>query len=153
MADARFADGIETALNLGALDADDLAVLSALLQDAVLPLSEIKWQAQKRRFACLLNRFRWEDHEDERAERVRSLLVVNDVRSVRSHGIDRAANTPEQVLSLAWTAGEDGTGTLVLTLAGGGAIALEVEALDIALRDVTRPYAAPSGKRPKHDLG
>jgi hypothetical protein len=38
----------------------------------------------------------------------------------------------------------------VLTLAGDGAIALEVECLDVTLRDVTRPYAAISGKLPMH---
>jgi hypothetical protein len=36
-------------------------------------------------------------------------------------------------------------------LAGDGAIALAVETLDVALRDVTRPYLAPSGKVPAHD--
>jgi hypothetical protein len=36
-------------------------------------------------------------------------------------------------------------------LAGDGAIALDVEALDIRLDDVTRPYRAPSGKVPHHD--
>jgi hypothetical protein len=48
-------------------------------------------------------------------------------------------------------AGEDGTGVLTLVLAGDGAVALEVEALDVTLQDVTRPYLAPSGKAPDHD--
>ena len=47
--------------------------------------------------------------------------------------------------------GEDGTGRLTLTLAGDGAVALDVEALDVRLDDVTRPYRAPSGKVPRHD--
>jgi hypothetical protein len=54
------------------------------------------------------------------------------------------------VLQLAWEAGEDGTGRLVLTLAGDGAIAADVEALEVTLTDVTRPYIAPTGKVPSH---
>ena len=49
--------------------------------------------------------------------------------------------------------GEDGTGRVVLTLAGDGAIRLSVEALELHLRDVTRPYSAPSGKAPDHGDG
>ena len=44
-----------------------------------------------------------------------------------------------------------GIGALILTLAGDGAVALDVEALDVRLDDVTRPYRAPSGKVPTHD--
>ncbi len=46
--------------------------------------------------------------------------------------------------------GEDGTGRLILILAGDGAIALEVECLNARLRDVSKPYAAPSGHAPDH---
>ena len=54
------------------------------------------------------------------------------------------------LLSLAWEPGEDGTGRITLTLAGDGAIALDVECLNLSLQDVTRPYIAPSGKAPDH---
>ena len=59
--DARFEDGREAPLNLGALDADDLKVISSLAQDAVFPGSEMRWLQKERRFALLLNRVRWED--------------------------------------------------------------------------------------------
>ena len=79
------------------------------------------------------------------------LLVVEDVMKVASQGIDRRdADLVLSLLSLEFTAGEDGAGRLELLLAGDGGIALEVEALDVALRDVTRPYAAPSGRTPTH---
>lgn len=61
MQDARFEDGGESALKLAALDAADLEVISALAQDAVFPASEISWNPAQRRFALLINRFRWED--------------------------------------------------------------------------------------------
>ncbi len=61
MEDARFEDGGEEALRLLAYDDEDLQVLSTLTQDAVFPASEMSWEAGKRRFSLLLNRFRWED--------------------------------------------------------------------------------------------
>ena len=119
--DARFEDGADAPLRLKALDADDLSVVSSLVQDSVFPSSQMVWKSKERRFALLLNRFRWED-----------------------------ADTVLSLLSISFEAGEDGTGTVILTLAGDGAIALSVEALEVVLRDVTRPYVAPSHKAPQH---
>lgn len=151
--DAKFEDGREAPLNLGALDAGDLEVISSLAQDAVFPISEMTWRAGERRFALLLNRFRWEDDGRDRhgPERVRSLLVVDNVLRVASQGIDR--RDKDMILSLlaiAFEPGQDGAGHVLLTLAGDGAIRLEVEALEVTLKDVTRPYGAPSGKAPDH---
>jgi hypothetical protein len=157
MTDAKFEDGGEGPLRLVAQDAEDLKVVAALLQDAVLPVTELKYDAKRRRFALLLNRFRWEDRvEAERVgrayERVRSVLVVEDVRKVQSYGFDRAEkDLVLSLLSMSFEPGEDGTGRLSLTFAGDGAVALDVEALDVRLDDVTRPYRAPSGKVPRHE--
>ena len=156
MADARFEDGGERPVRLIARDADDLAVVSALAQDAVLPVAEVRWQKKRRRLALLLNRFRWEDApQAERRgrdfERVQSLLVIDDVTHVATQGIDpRDKDTILSLLSISFEPGEDGTGRVLLTLAGDGAIAADVEALDIILQDVTRPYIAPSKDRPSH---
>lgn len=157
MTDAKFEDGGEAPLHLVAQDPEDLKVISALVQDAVLPATELAFDPRRRRFALLLNRFRWEDRaEAERAgrtyERVRSLLVVEDVRKVQTMGFDRAdKDLVLSLLSMSFEPGEDGTGRLTLALAGDGAIALDVEALDLRLDDVTRPYRAPSGKAPRHE--
>lgn len=156
MTDARFEDGAETALTLLAQSAEDLPVISALLQDAVLPASEIRWDRKARKLALLVGRFRWEDREAAEREgrpyeRVRSLLVIGDVQRVTSQGVPQGdADTVLSILSLDWQPGEDGTGRLVLVLAGDGAIAADVECLDLTLRDVTRPYVAPSRKAPRH---
>jgi len=154
--DARFEDGKDAPLHLMASDPDDLAVIAALTQDAVFPISEMRWQAGQRRFALLLNRFRWEDEanalrQHRPFERVQTLLVFDDVEKVSSQGV--APGDSDLVLSLldiAFEAGEDGTGRVVLTLAGDGAIALRVESLNLSLKDVTRPYIAPSRKAPEH---
>jgi hypothetical protein len=150
--DARFEDGGERAVALRALDADDLRVISTLTQDAVFPATEMTWDRTRRRFALLLNRFRWEEAGGKTApERAQSVLVIEDVQAVASQGIDRA--DPDLVLSLLtleWTPGEDGTGRITLILAGDGAIAVDVEALEVTLRDVTKPYTAPSRRAPRH---
>ena len=154
--DAKFEDAGEAALRLKALDVDDLTVMSALVQDAVFPASEITWDASRRRFAALLNRFRWEDKDNailrgRPVERVQSVLSVSDVLKVQSQGVPKGdSDTILSLLSLSFIPGEDGMGRLELVLAGDGAIALEVETLDVTLEDVTRPYIAPSHKSPSH---
>ncbi|MGZ9811859.1 DUF2948 family protein [Pseudoroseicyclus sp. H15] len=158
--DARFEDGGDRPLRLLARDADDLAVISSLCQDAVMPASEMRWDRPSRRFALLLNRFRWEDMPRAEArrrpvERVQSLLVIADVLRVQSQGLppraEIAADTVLSLLSLSWEPQDEAAGRLVLTLAGDAAIAIEAEDLEISLRDVTRPYVAPSRKVPGHD--
>ena len=151
--DARFEDGREGPLNLGAFDADDLRVISALVQDAVFPASEMAWQARDRRFALLLNRFRWEDQGRDRhgPERVQSLLVFDNVERVASQGVPRGdGDTVLSLLTIDWQPGAAPGGAIELQLAGDGAIRLEIEALEVSLRDVTRPYRAPSGRVPRH---
>ncbi|SCZ49547.1 Protein of unknown function [Epibacterium ulvae] len=156
MTDARFEDGREAPLNLGALEAEDLVVLSSLAQDAIFPITEMRWQVKQHRFAVLLNRFRWEDKSAAQArgrafERVQSMLVVDNVLSVSSQGIDRSEkDTILSLMSVTFEPGDDGVGHILLTLAGDGALRLSVEALDVSLKDVTRPYKALSGQAPDH---
>ncbi|MEO5620116.1 MAG: DUF2948 family protein [Cypionkella sp.] len=156
MSDARFEDGAEQPLRLMAQDGEGLGILSALVQDAVFPITEMTYAKGRRRFALLINRFRWEDRAAAEAtarryERVQSLLVFESVLSVKSSGIDRGdKDTVLSLLGLDWAESSEGAGVLTLVLAGDGAIALEVEAIDASLRDTTRPYLAPSGKVPDH---
>jgi len=156
MADATFEEGGEAPLNLGALSAEDLQVISSLTQDAVFPVTEMRWQPGQHRFALLVNRFRWEDSDAAKTrsrafERVQSLLVIDNVLSVASQGVDRSdRDVILSLLEVGFEPGEDGAGHVLLTLAGDGALRLAVEALEISLRDVTRPYQAPSGKAPGH---
>ena len=154
--DATFEDGAERPLRLKAQSAEDLQVVASLVQDAVLTVSEIKWQRQKRKFALLLNRFRWEDkHAAERRgrdfERVRSVLAFDDVKSVQSQGIDPTdKDVVLSLLTIGYSAGDDAAGRIELTFAGDGALALDVESIEVTLQDVTQPYVAPSGRAPDH---
>lgn len=154
--DAAFEDGREAPLNLGATDRDGLAIISSLTQDAVFPVAEMKWRVSEHRFALLLNRFRWEDETAARQrgrafERVQSLLMVDNVLGVASQGVERGdKDTVYSLLSVTFEAGANGAGQVLLTLAGDGVIRLNAEALEVTLRDVTRPYQAASRKVPGH---
>lgn len=155
MTDARFEDGEEAPLRLIAREGGDLPVIAALVQDAVLTAADMTYARPRRRFALMLNRFRWEDREAAQAahrpyERVRALLVVEEVLAVRTQGIQRDGDVVLSLLDIGFADTGDGAGRLTLTFSGDGAIELDVEALDVSLRDVTRPYVAPSGKVPDH---
>ena len=139
-------------LTLAAQDAEDLEVISARLQDAVAPLKELVWLPRKRRFAALVNRFKWEDKHDGANLRVRALLHFDDVLKVQSKGLKRGA--PDAVVSLLAIrftprGGQDPGGAIELVFAGGGVIRLDVECIDAGLSDVGSPWAARA--RPEHD--
>jgi hypothetical protein len=159
MTDARFEDGAEQPLRLRAETAEDLAVISALVQDAVAEVKDAAWTPKRRRFAVLLTRFRWEDAEAARRqgrpyERVRSLLTIENGLTARASGLDpRDGEQIVSLLALGWTPGEDGTGVLTLTLAGDGEVAIGAEALEVTLTDVTRPHLAVAKTAPTHPEG
>lgn len=159
MSDARFEDGAESPLRLIARGVDDLQVISALVQDGVLTGADMQYARSRRRFSLLLNRYRWEDIEaarGARTERVRCVLDFADVQSVTHQGLARDKDVVFSLLSVAYEAetpdaeGIAGPGRVVLTFAGDGALALQVECLEVTLADVTRPYRAPSGTVPQH---
>ena len=84
-------------------------------------------------------------------ERVQALLTVENVLGVQTQGIDRAQkDLILSLLDITYDGPAEGPGRLTLTLAGDGAIALQVEALELFLRDTTRPYRAVAGKAPDH---
>lgn len=156
MTDARFEDGEEGPLRLKALGPDDMPVLAALVQDAVFPITEMTFAKPRRRFAVLVNRCRWEDRdtalrEGRPFERVQALLSVENVSAVRSQGIDRGQKDMIlSLLDLTYDGPPEGPGRIRLVLAGDGAVELDVEAPEVALRDTTRPYRAVAGKAPEH---
>lgn len=162
MTDASFEDGQDRPLRLIARDAQDLTVISTLVQDAVLTGADLRYRRHTRRFSVLLNRFRWEDcaaakASRRRVERVRAVLDFADVTGAAHQGLSRDADTVLSLLSIgfepadATPEGEPaGPGTVVLTFAGDGALRLDVECLEVELVDVTRPYLAPSGHTPHH---
>ncbi|MEM6974376.1 MAG: DUF2948 family protein [Pseudomonadota bacterium] len=112
--DARFEDApiSDQPLRLKAEAADDLSVISALVQDSVARAEDVMFLPRKRRVVILLNRFRWEDSEAARLagrafERVRSALQIDDVRGMRARGIGRPdRDTVVSLLSLSFEPSE-----------------------------------------------
>jgi hypothetical protein len=136
-------------LKLAATDAEDLEVLSARLQDAVLKLKNVSWQPRKRRFAAVVNRLQWESGGKTR---VRAGLHFDGVLKVQSHKVKLGAD--EAVVSLLAVRftpndGEDPGGVIELVLAGGGAFRLTVECIDAELADMTSAWAARG--KPDHE--
>lgn len=152
--DASFEDGGERAISLTAQTTEDLAVVSALCQDALCKMARVQWLPRRRRIAFLLYRFRWEDaeraeREKRDYERVAAALTFDDVMAVRSIGIDRT--DPEALFSLLridFAPGEDGAGVMTLDCAAGVSFEFDVECVNVALKDLTRPWAA--GGKPEH---
>lgn len=154
--DATFVDSFKP-VRLLAQDPDDLSVLSALLQDAVALTKDVAWMASHRRFALVVNRYRWEAPAKE--ERVRCGVHFDSVLQARSKGID--AQRPDQpivILALTFEPGaEPPGGVLRIACAPDPAtgapveITLELEAIEAGLRDMTQPWAAKG--RPAHEVG
>ena len=135
-----------TGLKLLAQDADDLQLLSAALQDAVVRLADISYAPAARTLTFPACRFRW---EAEGRERVRSAVQFGDVLSVQVRGeaaIER--DRSESLLALEWDPGEAPGGAVLLRFAGGGDLRLVVECVDAALADLTEPWEAVA--KPRH---
>ncbi len=139
-------------LRLKAEDVDDLAVLSAAVQDAVVRVCDIAWSRRRRRVTVHLQRYVYERDCTDCGDRVLSVLAVEGVLTMQSRRVRQDA--PEawaQVLALRFTPDADPPGgALHLELAGGGVVRIDVECIDALLLDVSEPWKART--RPSHPL-
>ncbi len=138
-----------TLLKLMAEDAEDLETIAAFLQDAVIPMSEMAFQSEERRFALVASRFRWEAAGGERVEgriyeRIRCGVRFEHVTSVRLRDLDQHRRG-DMLSLLTITPGE---GVIDLVFAAGGLVRLEVERIDCHLEDIAEP--GPTQWRPAH---
>lgn len=132
-------------LRLLAEDADDLAVISAAVQDAVARVGDIEWDARGRRFTLALNRYRWEAPGALLGARVRAGLQFGSVLSVKARNLRREPREAVvELLAVSFLAGEPPGGEIRLAFAGGGDVLLSVECIDAALADVSQPWPTPS---------
>lgn len=144
-------------LKLVVLDTEDLAILSAQLQDAVMRLADVAFLPKERRFAMILNRFDWptalaaSGNAPPANERRRSALRFEHVRRVSRQNISQGS--PDTVLALLTItfepAAEAPAGAVTLVFAGGSAVRLEVDYIEAELRDLGAAWAA--ARRPEHD--
>ncbi|MFN0191486.1 MAG: DUF2948 family protein [Aestuariivirga sp.] len=135
-------------LYLAAEDAEDLGVISAHMQDAVIRLDDIAYDRKRRTFALIASRYDWENAALKR--RRRAGLHFNGVTSVKSHKIRQAdAEAVLSLLSIAFTEAEAPGGMIDLIFSGGGSIRLNVECIDAELRDLGFAWEAAS--TPSHE--
>lgn len=136
-------------LRLLAEDADDLAIISAALQDAVAKVGDISYEPRARRLTVAFNRFRWEAGV---RQRVRSALQLGGVLELKARKVRRdRPDAVVELLALTFEPGEAPGGTVTLSFAGGGDLRAEVECVDAVLADVSNPWPTP--RKPGHEGG
>lgn len=129
-------------LKLMALDTEDLDIISATTQDAVIRVGDMGYAKADQRFALLMNRFAWEEASKVR-QRKRAALHFDRVREVKVSGIDtNAVDGVLELLAIRFTQTDDPAGHIDLDFAGGGTIRLSVECLEARLQDLGAAWAA-----------
>jgi len=139
----------ENDLKLMVLDADDLAIVSAHLQDAVAKVGDMAYLPREKRFAMLLNRFDWTTAGRLDPVRKRAGFHVERVMSAQMRGIDlKKRDSVLNLLAVEFEEAEAPSGAVTLHFSGDGAIRLEVECLEAALSDLGPQW--PAQKCPQH---
>jgi hypothetical protein len=131
-------------LKLVALDGDDIEVLSAHLQDAVVKAADIHWRPTEKRLVLGLNRFDWDaaNGSPPNFRRCRAVLRFERVSACKCRNC--AATQTEQVLNLlavSFEPKDQPSGVVVLTFSGGAALRLEVECVEAELVDLGPSWA------------
>jgi len=156
MANSQPPKGLTGRLRLRADDDEDLAVLSACLQDGLVAVRDIAYLPAEQRLVLIVNRYRWEvgdsgPPDGPKGERVICTLAMDGVRQVRQQGIDR--RKPGQFLSILQLRRAEGAADPVaidIVFAGQAAIRATLDRFQIRAEDVEEPY--PTAWRPKHPL-
>lgn len=144
-------------LKLRARDAEDLQVLSACLQDAILPISDMNYDRAGRRFVMVANRFCWERVSDvpgdigaDGFERVNCGVVFETVAGVKLRRIDRTDRRLILNLLAIRAAAQPPGCAITLICSGERDIRLQVERIAVQLEDFDGPW--PTANRPSHRL-
>jgi hypothetical protein len=147
------ATGLRRPLRLLAEDVDDLQVISAALQDALSTVGEIEYDPVGRRLTMALNRFCWECSGEEPV-RIRAGLQLGGVLGVKSRDVLRdAKDALISILAVTFEpspVADDPGGAVLMHLAGGGDLRVEVECVDAVLTDLSEPWAAKAA--PAHEV-
>ena len=151
-------------LKLVALDKDDIEVVSAHVQDALVRVADILWQPREHRFMMALNRFDWmsaidaqADHKPEQGgaadyRRCRTALRFERVDACKCRNLDQTDKEALlNLLAVEFAEGDAPAGVVSLIFSGGGIIRLEVECLEAELADLGEVSVA--ALRPDHFAG
>lgn len=136
-------------LKLAALDADDLTVVSAHLQDAILKGDDLAYLSGERRFVLAVRRFDWTAPAEAPRRRLTGVHFER-VLAVRTRGIvpGQASGTPLSLLAVTFEPGDAPSGTITLVFSGEVAIRLDVECIEVRLKDLGPVWEAEA--RPEH---
>jgi hypothetical protein len=144
----------ENVLKLVAMDADDLQIISAQMQDAVLTVGNISYLPRQQKVSIVANRFDWEDAEMRNVPPYRRRLTglqFARVRSLKSRKINQdSKDAVLMLLSIGFEPREAPEGDIVLSFAGGGDLRLEVECIEAKLEDLGPQWE--TAKKPAHDV-
>jgi hypothetical protein len=139
-------------LKLVALDEEDLKIVSAHVQDAVMKVGDLDYFAASKQFVLPMYRFAWEKAPErwrDQPERRNSVLQFNRVLSIKTSGIHREKRDEVlALLAIGFSSGAEPAGTIELIFAGGGAARLQVECIEARLTDLGGAWQASS--RPDH---
>lgn len=127
-----------TPLRLLAEDADDLQIISAALQDAIMRPVDIRWEKEARRLTVVLSRFCWECG----GTRVMAAMQFGDVQAVKSRRLPRLPEAALELLALDFLPTEAPGGQVMMMFAGGGDLRIDVECLDAVLTDLSERWPA-----------
>ncbi len=122
-----------------ALEADDLAVISAHVQDAAVRVGDIIWRQAEKRLVVGMNRLDWDQavSGEIAPRRLIAALRFDRVLSCKSRNIDLdAPETALELLGVEFHPGVPPGGSAVLTFATGGVLRLDVECLECELADL-----------------
>jgi hypothetical protein len=138
-------------LRLVALDQEDLAIISAHLQDAVVRVGDIAYLPGEQRFAVVGRRFDWESAPQEPPRRRLTGLHFERVTAVRARGIDPSKQDAIlELLAITFEERDAPSGTATLFFADGGAIQIDVECIEMQMKDLGPVWEAES--RPVHQI-
>lgn len=125
-------------LRLLAEDHEDLLIISAALQDAILTPADIRWENTARRLTITLRRFCWECG----GTRVEAALQFGDVITVKSRDLPRTPEIPLELLTMDFMPGEAPGGRVIMMFAGGGDLRVDVECMNAVLADISERWRA-----------
>ena len=130
-------------LKLVALDRDDIEVVSAHVQDALVRVGDMLWLPREHRFVMALNRFDWMSAVDAKADskvdyrRCRTALRFERVNACKCRNLDHSNKDAWlNLLAVEFAEQDAPAGTVSLIFSGGGVIRLDVECLEAELADL-----------------
>jgi hypothetical protein len=135
-------------LRLVALDQEDLAIVSAHLQDAVVRTGDMSFLPKERRFALVARRFDWEAPPHQPRRRLTGLHFER-VLGVRCRGLDRSKpDTVLNLLAVTFDETQAPSGTATLLFSEGAAVQIELECVEAQMKDLGPVWEAEA--RPVH---